>query len=157
MWYTQGMQIYTRDQWAVLSSELRGECEEWQGRITTEGYGRNTRAGKPTRLAHRIAWLEQVGPIPSVTPCVLHHCDNRLCVRVSHLFLGTKTDNSADMVAKGRHARGSSNSDAKLSEADVLDIRRRAASERQVSLAIEYGVSASNISNIIARRIWKHI
>jgi hypothetical protein len=33
---------------------------------------------------------------------VLHRCDVRLCVRFSHLFLGTHQDNMSDMAAKGR-------------------------------------------------------
>lgn len=33
---------------------------------------------------------------------VLHKCDNRLCVRVDHLFLGTQKENLADMRSKGR-------------------------------------------------------
>jgi hypothetical protein len=44
--------------------------------------------------------------------CVLHHCDNPPCCETEpseeypegHLFLGTNGDNSADMVAKGRHS-----------------------------------------------------
>jgi hypothetical protein len=37
---------------------------------------------------------------------VLHKCDVRPCINPEHLFLGTNTDNNADMVAKGRQAKG---------------------------------------------------
>lgn len=33
---------------------------------------------------------------------VLHECDTPLCVRFSHLFLGSNDDNIADKTAKGR-------------------------------------------------------
>ena len=53
-------------------------------------------------LAHRLAWTQNVGPIPKGMH-VLHECDNRKCVNIEHLFLGTHTDNMQDMATKGRH------------------------------------------------------
>lgn len=52
-------------------------------------------------LAHRAAWDEQVGEIPQGA-FVLHKCDNRLCVRVEHLYIGDASDNMRDMVDRGR-------------------------------------------------------
>lgn len=58
--------------------------------------------GNSTRRAHRIAWLMTHGAIPEGLS-VLHHCDNALCVRPDHLFLGTQQENVFDMVRKKRH------------------------------------------------------
>ena len=33
---------------------------------------------------------------------ICHHCDNRICVRPKHLFLGTAKDNAQDREKKGR-------------------------------------------------------
>jgi len=86
-----------------------GPAVTWQDYpcITTDkvnpvtGYGRRYYKGKQWR-AHRAAWDEEIGPIPEGIS-VLHHCDNKPCHNVRHLFLGTQKDNMQDMVSKGRH------------------------------------------------------
>lgn len=53
---------------------------------------------------------------------------------------------------------GSKNVNAKLTEDDVREIRRRAAAgETHAALALEFGISPGNVSNIIARRAWAHV
>jgi hypothetical protein len=49
-----------------------------------------------------MAWELAYGPIPPGLH-VLHRCDNKPCCNPAHLFLGTKADNHADMMTKGRH------------------------------------------------------
>jgi hypothetical protein len=51
--------------------------------------------------AARVSWQMHKGKVKKGL-FVLHKCDNPLCVRPSHLFLGTQTDNLADMRRKGR-------------------------------------------------------
>lgn len=78
-------------------------CWDWTARVNENGYG-VIAASYRKRYAHRASWELTYGPIPDGL-CVLHRCDNRRCVRPDHLFLGTRQDNSADMVAKGRSTR----------------------------------------------------
>jgi hypothetical protein len=51
--------------------------------------------------SHRAAWILFVGPIPAGS-CVLHTCNVRACVRLDHLYLGTKMQNAHDFARVGR-------------------------------------------------------
>ena len=83
---------------------LETACWVWLA-ATRDGYGEIGIAGRSPQQAHRIAWEMTVGPIPDGFN-VLHNCDNPPCVNPSHLFLGTKKDNTQDMIAKGRSKLG---------------------------------------------------
>jgi hypothetical protein len=112
-------------------------------------------------MAHRYSWELHFGPVPAGLQ-VCHHCDNRGCVRPDHLFLGTPADNTRDMCEKGRQGHRSSpgekNGFAKLTNDQVLEIRRRTANgETGTTLARELGVSNSAISGIVLRKSWRHI
>jgi hypothetical protein len=97
----------------------KGEgCWEWTA-SRRGGYGQ-MQAGATGRTpgAHRISWELHFGEIPAGM-CVCHRCDNRLCVRPDHLFLGTRDDNQKDMARKGRAASGPRCSASKLSGLQV--------------------------------------
>ena len=79
-------------------------CIEWTGTATYQGYGQIRFNGRSIGT-HRAAWELVNGPIPEGL-CVLHHCDNPPCCNVDHLFLGTRTENNADMLAKKRGRNG---------------------------------------------------
>lgn len=63
-------------------------------------YGRFYIGGKGVG-AHRYAYTMFVGKVPEGL-LVCHKCDNGLCVRPDHLFVGTNSDNMSDMKRKGR-------------------------------------------------------
>ena len=119
----------------------------------------NFQANGKGNYAHRVAWELTHGPVPDGLH-VLHHCDNPPCCNPAHLFLGTHADNMADMAAKGRYRvipqPGERNPQAKLTEPEVVTIRRRYAAGgiSQAALAREYGVSPALVGMIVRRQIW---
>lgn len=106
------------------------------------------------RIMWNLAWGWLFGLLPSHL-CVCHHCDNPLCFRLDHLFIGTKGDNSRDMSAKGRSTQGEKQPNHKLTEVDVLSIR--ADDRPYVEIASIYGVCPSSISYIKSRKRWAHL
>ena len=76
-------------------------CWEWSGCLRGKsGYGAARHGGK-TVDAHRLSWILNNGAIPDGL-FVLHACDNRICVNLQHLRLGTPKDNYIDGVSRGR-------------------------------------------------------
>lgn len=157
-----------------------GPCWLWTGALVSTGYGdffMGTEGGRKVhRLAHRVALEFGLGrPIGSgLFAC--HHCDVRSCVRPTHLFEGTVRENALDMDAKGRgnregltkgHGRvGASSTNAKLTEAQVREIRGRYVPGLPRSrylrgnareLAHEFDVDESTISDILRRKSWGHL
>lgn len=138
-------------------------CHLWTG-SRGEGYGRIFCGGR-LEGAHRVAWAIAHGPIPEGPghhgTCVLHRCDVRACVNPAHLFLGSVADNNRDMAGKGRLVLappmpGERNGRAKLTGADVAEIRRRvAAGEARASLGKEFGVSGWQVTRIVSGTRWR--
>lgn len=142
--------------WRKVRIPSGDACWRWQGGRYTNGYGQVQLRGKKLR-AHRVAWEWERGPVPP-TMCVLHRCDEPLCVNPAHLFLGTNADNSADMTAKHRSNRGQKNGHAKLSEDDVIDVRTiRAIGGTLVNIATAYGLTRQAVRAICNGKTWAHV
>lgn len=133
-------------------------CWLWKGCLVRGGYG-GLSIGKPQRpyRAHRISWVIHYGPVPDGL-FVLHHCDIRNCVRPDHLFLGTKRDNTLDMMRKGRGvfgARPGNHNAQKLDGSQVKEIGVLYSTGlySQDRLGIMFGISQSTISKIILKQL----
>ncbi len=136
-----------------------GPCWEWTASTGGGGYGHmwHPELGKLID-SHRLSWLLTHGDAGGL--CVLHKCDNRLCVNPDHLFLGTKGDNFRDAIAKGRfrQPRGEAAGMAKLSNMDIRHIRMLSATgiaRRRIGKI--YGVSISAIQGVVKGRSWTHL
>ncbi len=113
------------------------------------GYWWNKKMG----IMHRYIYEKYYGDIPDGM-CVCHKCDNPPCINPKHLFLGTRLQNSQDMVNKGRKPRGEKSARAKLTLKEVNEIRK-SENFTLVKLANIYHISKSQIHNIKAGKQWK--
>lgn len=142
-----------------LEAKLKksGSCLLWTGAKSKNGYGNIWIAGKNVP-AHRAAWELEYGKIP-VGKLIRHSCDTPLCCNVAHMSLGTNQDNKNDAVARGRHNKGEDQRSAKLTETQVLEIRRLYATGdyTQKGLAAEYSITQGTLAQIVNRKTWKHI
>lgn len=136
-----------------------GECWLWTGARKHGNYGHLSLNGRFVG-AHRVAYFLVHGIDPQAL-AVCHHCDNPPCVRPDHLFLGTIRDNHQDMIQKGRQAlpprrAGEANGQARLTADDIKQIRALyAAGDRQKSIARRFGISRSQVGNIVRGECWR--
>lgn len=142
----------------VLSRIQRGapdDCWLWpDGAWQRDGYGAFMREGKECRVTHLV--LECDGRPLQLGEDALHTCDTPACCNPRHLYAGRDLDNVRDMHDRGRARwrNGEAHAQAKLTDAQVEDIRRRyrAGGVLQRELAAEYGVRQSLISMIVNGR-----
>jgi hypothetical protein len=146
--------IFYNNFWEKVIQTETDHCWEWIGATQSQGYGSFSINGK-TYLAHRISYTICHGDIPEGL-CVLHHCDNRLCVNPGHLFLGTNFDNIQDMVRKNRQSHNTTNRITKLNIDQVELMRRlyKGGGESYATLAKKFLVSKYSIGAVIRSDSW---
>lgn len=153
--------IWTGRFWSKV--DRSGECWLWTASCNTHGYGSFWLKGKNVG-AHIVSYEMTHGPVPDGLH-VLHHCDNRPCVRPDHLYAGTHQQNMDDRARRGRTAngcgwyRGELRPTASLTDQQARHIRERYAEGgiTQHELAAEAGVKLHVVTDIIRRRTWRHI
>ena len=140
----------------VLIRSDRESCWLWSGAVSSRGYGVMATDEGSSDSPHRVSFRLFVGPIADDLH-VLHSCDEPLCVKPSHLFLGTNSDNIADKMLKLRQSRltGQQNGRARLTADQVIFARSSHMATRD--LASMFGVCEATIRHAINGKTWKHI
>jgi hypothetical protein len=117
-----------------------------------DSYGQVYYKGRPRR-AHIVSWAISVGHLPDVSIGgfgICHKCDNPICVRPSHLFVGTHRENMQDAARKGRLSIARPGRQ-KVSPADINEMRRfHTAGQTHKAIAAYFGIARSTVSEIIS-------
>lgn len=124
------------------------DCVLWKGAVNSSGYPVTWFNGK-IAYAHRVVIGASKGEV------VMHTCDNPKCVNPKHLKVGTHAENSADMVSKGRQAKGEQCAASKFSKDTIASVRnlKGVMSSRKVGKL--FGMSKTNVLDVWNNKIWK--
>lgn len=133
--------------------ENENGCLEWTAGKSKKGYGKLQVGSKHWR-AHRLSY-HLTNPNTDITQLdICHSCDNPSCINPNHLFAGTRQDNIADMVSKGRQAKGEKIGRAKLTKEEVETIRRFSTLYSQRKLGKMFNVHHKTIGRILCKKTW---
>lgn len=153
--------------WSKVNNKNRIGCWTWNAAKCSGGkYGSIRLPGNKQVGAHVFSYLLNIGDIPKGIE-VCHICDNGLCVRPDHLFLGTRQDNVDDMIKKGRQAKGEKlnhtsqcgelNNGSKLTLETILKIKELLKYHTQAEVAKITGAKRQNVWAIAHGKSWNHI
>lgn len=137
--------------WPKIRRGKVDECWAWTGAKFPKGHGAfgayDPVTGRRYMVrAHRLVHFLHTGEQPEA---VMHRCDNPACCNPGHLESGTVLLNNVDRDKKNRVRHGERHADAKLTNAEVAEIRSMSgANQREIGEI--YGVSASLVSMILS-------
>lgn len=150
---------------AVDKSGGADACWPWTGSRKETGYGRTSWRGRGIG-AHRLAKVLATNDDVLTPKHALHNCDNPACCNPAHIYWGTHRQNMQDKVARGRQERGeeiasrkrgSKNANAKLVEAQIVEMRERFARGESVrELASAFSVRDADARRIVRGERWRH-
>jgi hypothetical protein len=148
------------EDWFWLFVDRRGEneCWPWIRNFDKDGYGKAQNPAGEGDKAHRVVWMLTRGEIPEGIQVRHIVCDNPPCCNPAHLALGTNADNMRDKVAHGRAAKGEAHGRAKLTETDVLLIRKlRSEGLTYTTIAEIVGSNKDTVRCAGNGQTWKHL
>lgn len=134
------------------------DCLTWPFKRGKNGYG-HLGVDRRMQLVHRLACEAVNGPPPTPEHQAAHTCGKGRdgCCNPKHLRWATAKENTADKNAHGTMLRGSDNGWAKLTEADVRQVRALRGKLSQRKLAAMFGVSQAHVWRLHHEVSWDHL
>ena len=133
----------------VIRHDDISKCWGWKGKLLSKR-GFLQFEGKSMQ-AHRASWLINGGKF-EIGKVVCHKCDNEICSNPNHLFLGSSSENTIDMVTKKRR------DNIKLTPDNVREIRELIRLKmRGTEIAKRFNLSPMSVSDIKLRKTWWHV
>lgn len=145
--------------WSRVDIGKPDECWNWSGTRFHNGFGRLYFEYKDLTV-HRVAYQLKYGALTRDT-LVEQTCENRLCCNPKHLKASNRHELQTNMaehgVTKGYAQRGEKNRSAKLTEAQVLEIKRLYVPKvfGYKKIAKLFGVSETAVGDVIRGTWWK--
>ena len=135
-------------------------CLTWPFHRNAKGYaGRVDWEGGRDKAASRVLCELVHGPAPSPRHQAAHSCGRGHlgCVSGGHVRWATPKENNADKFHHGTMVRGERIYCAKLTSADVRQLRgAHGAGLNQVALAQRFGITPGTVWRILHGKTWKH-
>jgi hypothetical protein len=128
-------------------------CLIWPFGGNGNGYGQ-VRFEGVSRYPHRIMCQMAHGEAPSRAHQAAHSCGNRECVNPKHLRWLDQSGNEIDKAAHGRDLRGEKHFNAKLTAADVRQIRSLEGASTHEEIAARFGISSVHVHRICRHQRW---
>lgn len=148
-WTRRGCLCFLGEDWHTLKPIRR----RW-GHLTVNLCRRGGK--KTSRPIHRLVLEAWVGPCPKGLICC-HNDGDPSNNSIENLRWDSYQSNADDALRHGTRAVGS-RCNAKLVEADVIEIRRlRSEGISMGEVASRYGVSLKNVEAIVRGRSWRHL
>ncbi|TGU44616.1 XRE family transcriptional regulator [Mesorhizobium sp. M2D.F.Ca.ET.145.01.1.1] len=132
------------------------DCLVWPfARDPRSGYGKMKVGGKMC-VVSRLICAEVNGQPPTPSHDAAHSCGkgHEGCINQRHLSWKTRAENMADAIRHGTTTRGERSHHAKLTEAEVRQIRNLRGKMLQREIGDLFGVTQQTIGDIMTGRRW---
>lgn len=140
----------------AIAEATKNECFIWPYSKNLHGMAQ-IRKNKKSMLVSRIICEMTKGPPPTPRHQAAHLCGrgHTGCINPHHLEWKTQSENEKDKLIHGTHNRGDRNWNAKLTNADALEILALCKSGvKQSSIAKRFHLSPSSISRLVTGDNW---